>query len=111
MKTADEIITYLADRIGHIYFHPKPLMFAATAEELDRVLYLYHEIWSEIVGRKDLSLQVGNSLGFAIPYSRQHPQATDEQVAQEVVRRWSVVSRNLELPIPYEALSQKFQQS
>jgi len=111
MKTADEIIAYLADRIGHIYFHPKPHMFAANAEELDRVLYVYHEIWSEIIDRKDLALQVGNSLGFAIPYAQEHPDAAEEQVAREVVRQWSVVSRNLELPIPYEALSQKFKQS
>ncbi len=111
MKTADEIISYLADRIGHIYFHSKPLMFAANAVELDRILYLYHEIWAEIVGRNDLGLQLESSLGFAIPYLRQHPEATDEQVAKEVVRRWSFVSTNLELPIPNEALSQKFQQN
>jgi hypothetical protein len=43
MKTAEEIIGYLADRIGHIYFHPKPFMFAAAAQELDRVLDLYAE--------------------------------------------------------------------
>jgi len=28
-----------------------------------------------------------------------------------VVRRWSVVSKNMEVPIPYEVLAQKFQQS
>ncbi len=87
-------------------------MSAATAGELDGVLYLYHEISAEIVDRKhDLDQQVENSLGFAIPYSRQHPEAAEEQIAREVVRRWSIVSKDLEVPIPFDVLSKKFQQS
>ncbi len=84
-------------------------MYARTAEELDDILFLYHELWAEIVERKDeLDRCLDNSLGTATPYARKHPEAMEEQIAQEVVRVWSAISKNLEVPIPHEALKQEF---
>jgi hypothetical protein len=109
MKTTDDIIHSLAHRIGRIYYHPRPLVYAGTAQELDRLLYLYHELWSEIVEREnDFRHQQSNSLGFAIPYADEHPEATEEQIAQEVVRQWSAISGRLEVPLPHESLTREF---
>jgi hypothetical protein len=108
MNTVDEIIDSLAHRIGVIYYGNRPLMYARTAVELDSLLYLYHELWADIVERKsDLQQCIGNSLGIAILYAREHPEASEEQVAQEVVRVWLGISEKLNVPIQYEALERK----
>jgi hypothetical protein len=112
MKTVDQIIDSLACRIGVIYYRKQPFMYASTAAELDSLLFLYHQLWAEIVERKsDLDQHLSNSLGIALPYATEHPNATEEQVAQEVMRVWLGISEKLNVPIPHEALKRTFSEA
>jgi hypothetical protein len=52
MKTAEEILRWLTDTIGHIYERPE--MYACTLRELDHTLYSYHFLLGFITEQGDI---------------------------------------------------------
>jgi hypothetical protein len=110
MKSADEIIDFIADRIGHIYHH-RPLMYGDTPAGVDHILDYYHELWAEIVDRqqdyRDAFERAHreedcDAMTFSRRYANRHPNATDEEIANYTVKRWRNISDQLGVPIPHD---------
>lgn len=119
MKTPDEIVALLAHHIGLLYYH-RPLMYGGTGEGVELTLLNYHEIWAEIVERHDefreTWLKVGHeedcgAMGFSDRYVRDHPNASQEEIAQYVCAQWRKISDRLGVPIPHAALKKEFDEA
>jgi hypothetical protein len=117
MKSSEEIIAYLAERIGYIYHHPRPLMYGGTAEGVDLLLWNYHEIWSEVVEKQEEFQTVRRNVldeadcqaaGFPTRYLWDYPAATQEEVAQFVTKQWRIISDRVGVPIAHERLIREF---
>jgi hypothetical protein len=117
MKSVEQIVDYLAERIGYIYHHPRPLMYGGTAEGVDLLLWNYHEIWSEVVERQEEFQTVLRNVhdeascqaaGFPTRYLWDYPSATQEELAQFVTKNWRTISDRLGVPIAHERLSREF---
>jgi hypothetical protein len=113
VKTPEEIIAFIARRIGQIYY--RPLMYAETSAALDLVLRNYHELWAEITDNQELLDAVRETVGehqflgsttFARRYSLNNPMATEEEIADYVVKQWRIISYLTKVPIPYSELRQ-----
>jgi hypothetical protein len=120
MKSVDQIIAYLAERIGYIYYHPRPLMYGGTAEGVDLLLWTYHELWAEVVRKYDEFQDVRRNVldeadcqaaGFPTRYLWDHPTATQEEIAEFVRRHWRMISDRLDVPISHERLHREFAES
>jgi hypothetical protein len=119
MKTTEEIIEFIAQRLGYIYRH-RPLMYGGTAKGVDLLGYTYHELWAEIVERqkdnRDIQDQVSleedcNGSGFAGRYRRDHADASDEETVQYVIEHWRTISDRLGVPILHEEIIEDLRQS
>jgi hypothetical protein len=47
MKTTEQILEFLVEQIGHIYF--RPLMYGGSAESVDLLLSHHQHLWALIV--------------------------------------------------------------
>jgi hypothetical protein len=112
MKTTDQILEYLSDRIGHVYF--RPLMYGGSPGSVDLILYYYHELWSEILECQDdfneYSQKVHQdencgSSDFSTRFIINNPGASDEDIAKYIVIQWMKISKLLKIPIKYDDLS------
>lgn len=102
MKSAQEIVNYLAQMIGYVY--ERPLMYGENAGGVDLLLWSHHTTWAFIVGRQNDLRQVMDeilereecgSANFSTRYARNHPSAADSEVTAYVVSQWSEISRRL----------------
>ena len=109
MKRLEEVVQFIAHRIGYIYHH-QPLMYGGTADGVDLILHYYHELWAEIVERTDDYFNTCfeihrqedcNSHNFASRYRVAHPDATELGAAEYVVSQWRRISDLLGVPIPH----------
>lgn len=102
-RTAEEILEYVASRIGHVY--RRPLMYGGTADGVDVVLRTLHDLYAQIVDRhddlipprEDLVPGVG-SAGFAFHYrQRLHAGRTvpEPEAAAYVVEQWQRIDERL----------------
>lgn len=116
MKTVEEIIAYIAHRIGYIYYH-RPLMYGGTAHGVDTLLHYYHELWAEIVDRQDEFRRTSwgvhaeedcDAASFPTRYARNHPDAKEAEIADYAVRQWRKISERLGVPIPHQELKREF---
>jgi hypothetical protein len=99
VKTADEIVAMIVERIGYIY--ERPLMYGGNPESVEALLFALHSLWAISVGRETEYDQVSfqhckdegtGSVSFSFHYLRSHPNAdVDEQVAYTVAN-WKVIS-------------------
>ncbi len=98
MKTTDQVIEFITSRIGHIY--ARPLMYGGTAEGVDNILHLYHELWADIVERKEnydnirqqiYKEQECGSAGFARRYQSNHSNTPETETAIYVVEQWKKI--------------------
>ena len=117
MKSTDQVVAYLAYRIGQIYYHDRPNAYGKTAEGVELLLHTLHDIWAHAVGRSDeledawrAALKredcgIGN---FSARYLVDHPEADDEEAADYVVQHWRKISEALAVPIPHAQLEQDF---
>ena len=114
MKTTEQILEYLSNRIGHIYF--RPLMYGSSPDSVDQILYYYHELWSDILERfdefRECSQKVHKeqqcgSLDFSTRFKENHPGATDVEIVKYVVTQWMKISELLRVPIKYDELSEQ----
>ncbi|MCC7084260.1 MAG: hypothetical protein IT427_04555 [Pirellulales bacterium] len=117
MKTTAEIAAYLAYRIGCIYYHDRPLSYGGTPAGVELLLDAYHDIWAraesrevelESIWRAELKQEDCGTGEFAIHYSRTHPEADDDEIAQYVIEHWRRVTKQLRVPIPHRQLEQDF---
>jgi hypothetical protein len=99
MKTVDQIVAIVEDRIGHIY--ARPLMYGGTAHGVDLILHNFHELWAMILDLQDdyqiirmnSSDEEGcGSANFATHYHRDRPQASDQETVRYVVDQWKKIS-------------------
>jgi hypothetical protein len=117
MKSVEQIVDYLAERIGYIYHHPQPLMYGRTAEGVNLLLWNYHETWSEVVEKRDDFQAVLRNVhdeadcqaaDFPTRYLGDNPSATQEEIAGFVTAEWRTLSDRLDVPIPHERLNREF---
>jgi len=117
MKTPDEIIEYIALRIGYVYYH-RPLMYGGDGEGVDLLLHTYHTIWSEIVERhaefQATCLKVSaeekcGAANFATRYKMNHPQESEQEIAAYVVQQWRKISDCLSVPLDHAFLKREFE--
>ena len=117
MKTVDEILDFVAERIGCIYLHPQPFSYGGTPEGTDLLLHYYHELWAEIHDDRarfcDASVAIhrsedcnGNS--FAGNYERANPNATSLETVKYVFEQWKRISEIMSIPIPFAKLAADF---
>ena len=116
MKTAEQILEFIPERIGHIYF--RPLMYSGNAENLDTILHYYHELWAMIcdceelyqsVSRKVHEKQRTGAVGFATRYGMKHPSASEDEKAEYAAHHWQKISKGIGMKIPYKKLRESFQ--
>jgi hypothetical protein len=116
LQNQRDIATYLATRIGYLYYH-RPLMYGGTRAGVDLLLRTYHEIWAEVTDRQGgfeetwrrfLEEEDCGSASFSARYSMDHPAATEIELAEYVVKQWRRVSEDLGIPIPHDALREEF---
>ncbi len=107
MKSSQEIVEFIAERIGHIYMRPH--MYADTSSCVDLLLHYYHELWAEIVGKaseyNDVRMEAAGKMGcgaasFPIQFAFENPEATGDEIAGYVVERWMKISQALGVPVP-----------
>ena len=112
MKTVEQILDDLMDRLGNIYYH-RPLMYGGTPEGVDLLIHNLHDIWAIIVERREeFQEQLGvvseredcGSANFPYHYFRTHPLSDVDGCVRYTVRCWKEVSERLGLPIPKERM-------
>jgi hypothetical protein len=112
MKTTEEIIDLIADKIGFIYHH-NPLMYGGTPEGVETLLFYYHLLWAEIVDRVDdwrtvysdqLTAEDAGSRTFSGKYRLDHPEATDRVAIKYATDQWRKISDKLGVPIKHEEI-------
>lgn len=99
VKTADEIVAMIVERIGYIY--ERPLMYGGNPDGVEALLSTLHSLWAISVDREDEYREVSyrhasdedcGSANFSYHYLRSHPNAdVNEQVAYAVAN-WKVIS-------------------
>ena len=118
MKSVEEVIEFVAKRIGHIYH--RALMYGGTPGGVDLILHYCHELWAEIVERQqeywDTSMRVHEeqdcgAFDFSGRFRKVHPEATDEETVGYVVRQWRKISDQLGVPIPYDEIIQDLERA
>jgi len=118
MKTSQEIVNYLCQRIGQIYF--RPLMYGGTGEGVGLALSIYHEMLAEIYEQQEaftLAIRTRQAeenceaFDFSRRYRERNPSASEQEIATYVVEQWRIVSKRLNLPIPYASLREAFREN
>ena len=116
MKSSQAMLEYLAERIGLMYYH-LPLGYGGDAYGVETLLYAYHDAWAFLVEYdgdwrnvwwEGLAAEDCGSADFSHRYSMNHPEASQEEVAEYVIAHWRVVSEKLGVPIPHAALEAEF---
>jgi hypothetical protein len=116
MRSIEEIIAYLARRIGYIYHH-RPLMYGGTGAGVDQLLLTYHEVWAEAVDRHEEFMSVSGKVmqeeecgaaSFSMRYAMNNPGASENEIALYVVDQWRKVSDRLGVPVPHSELKRLF---
>ena len=111
MKSSQEIVSFIASRIGHIYF--RPLMYGGTAFGVNLLLYQCHEFWAESMECRSRFSEIFQhvndeedcgSAGFAFHYLRMNPNSSEEEQITYIVQQWKKVSERLGIPIPYHEI-------
>ncbi|QDU93931.1 hypothetical protein [Lignipirellula cremea] len=106
MKTSEEMIDWLAVRMGNIF--QRPLMYGGTGAGVEDWLYVYTEFWAEIVDRRDewqtVRWQVGaeedcGSNSFSGRYAEAHPEASEPEISAYTVAQWRKVADRLGMPV------------
>lgn len=112
MKTTEQIIGLIAERIGLIYHH-YPLAYGGSPEGVETLLFYYHDLWAEIVERKKEYIEARsaahekeecNGHSFSGRYLSLHPEASDREVAKYATTQWRTISDKLGLPIQHERI-------
>jgi hypothetical protein len=112
MKTTEQIIDLIAERIGLLYHH-NPLMYGGTPEGVETLLFYYHLLWAEIVDRVDdwrtvhleqIMVEDAGSMAFSGKYRVDHPEATDSEAAKYATSQWRKISDKLGVPIKHEEI-------
>ncbi|RPI74652.1 MAG: hypothetical protein EHM45_17985 [Desulfobacteraceae bacterium] len=111
MKSTEQILEFLAEQIGHIYF--RPLMYGGSAEGVDLLLFHYQHLWALIIEQEQKldefrfkiykELDCG-AMGFSTFYKRNHPEAPEHEAVFYVVDQWKKISDGIGIPIPYEKI-------
>ena len=118
MKDTEEILQFIASRIGHIYF--RPLMWGGTAVGVDLTLHFYHELWAEIhhqqehylkISRKIHEQQKCGAASFATRYGLNHPTSSEKERAAYAVEQWRKISKKMVVPVPYTAIRAEFKEN
>lgn len=113
MKTINQIIDFIEERIGHIYF--RPWMYGGDSSGTDMLLHYYHELWAEIYNRHDdyekirrnMEQEQGcGSANFSTRFKVNNPDLSDEKVTDYVVDQWKKISEQMNIQIPYEKISE-----
>lgn len=111
MKSSEQIIQFILQRIGHIYF--RPLMYGGTAEGVELLLHYYHELWAETFEKQEEYKQIRDRIyrqedcgsGSLIRRFQEIRKNADGQSTSEyVVKHWRNISKELMLPVPYDTI-------
>lgn len=119
MNDAGQVLRFVLDRIAQIY--QRPLMYGGTPESVDNLLYYYHELWAEILERREefesvyrgeLEREGCGNMHFAGHYRhRRRPGAEDGEATDFVVRRWLKVSGRLGIALPRAEIAASLRRS
>ena len=105
LKSTDEILEFIRDRIAEIY--ARPLMYGGSAEGADLILHNYHELWAWIQSRGHEYDRASESVhsdeqcdaaNFAFRFRRNHANAAETEAARYVVAQWKRIDERLNLP-------------
>ena len=111
MKSSEQILEYLAEEIGRIYF--RPLMYGGSAAGVDLLLSNYHELWvfiTEQVEEYNMLCKINykrencGSAGFATAHRIENPHLEEHEIAFYVVDQWEKISKSMDIPVPYEKI-------
>ena len=117
MKSPEEIVAYIALRIGYLYYHHRPLLYGGTAAGVDLLLLNYHELRAEITNRQEELWETWHSVlkdedcgsaNFSTRYAMNNPDASQPEIAQYVVNQWRKISDKLGVPLPHNVLRAEF---
>ncbi|MFH2045928.1 MAG: hypothetical protein ABIK92_12365 [Pseudomonadota bacterium] len=118
MKSNKEIVQFIEERIGHVYFRPR--MYGGSASGVDLILHYYHDLWAEIFDKLSLYHSIRDksyedlhcgAANFSTKYQMDNPTASDIGAAFFVVDQWMKISDSLGLKIPYDKIRNMFKHS
>jgi hypothetical protein len=111
MRTADEILQFVLEMIGHIYYRPS--MYGGDAHGVDVALWNYHLLWAEIVERREeleavqfarITRRRCCTRAFYDHYRRHVKQGcSDEEAIQAGVEEWQRIDQELGIVVPVSA--------
>ncbi len=111
MKTKEQIAETYVERIGQVYF--RPLMYGGDGREVELLLSLYHSFWAELLDQENKLLasirfvmeeQGCGAFSFVRRYKYNHPNASEQEIADYAVLQWLKISDLVSLPIGYKSL-------
>ena len=112
METVKEIVEFIEERIGNIYF--RPLIYGGKASGVETILHHYHELWAEIYGKAEVYHSFRNKLfeelncgaaNFSAKYKIDNSNASELESTFFAVDQWMKISRSLNVAVPYDKLS------
>ena len=107
MKTEDRIIKFIEEKIHQIY--RRPLMFGGSASGTNLLLFAYFEVWAINFGKlqefktsrenllKDLNCGAAD---FSTKFRKDHPTASEKDIAIIIVEHWKKIGNDIGLSIP-----------
>jgi hypothetical protein len=107
MKTEDQTILFIKNRIHHIY--QRPFMYGGSASEIDLLLSAYFELWAAIIGNlqefkliresllKDLNCGAAN---LSTKYRIDYPAASETDIVMFVLQQWKRIGKESGLSVP-----------
>lgn len=107
MKTGNEIIKFIEERIHQIY--QRPLMFGGSASGTNLLLFAYFEVWAISFGKLQEFKTIRDSLlknldcgaaDFPTKFRKDHPTASEKDIAMAVVEHWKEIGYDIGLSVP-----------
>jgi hypothetical protein len=106
MTTAAEVVDLIVQRFGDIL--SRPLMYGGTAAGVDNLLWQLVLLWSEALGRRERFYSVvmasaedagRGSESVSSYFKRNHPEASEGEIAEHVVSSWKQLAEQILKPI------------
>jgi hypothetical protein len=104
MLSAAQTVEYVLEGINDVYSRPE--MFGETAETVEAVLHLYHDLWAAILEREADFVRAGSSVrseeiafadSFGNNFARLYPQSTESERTAYAISRWQEIDKLLAL--------------
>jgi hypothetical protein len=110
MRNAEQILAFVLWQIGNVYRRPR--MYGVAGEEVEGVLWVYHNVWAEIVDRRgdfgsavqDVAARQGHGAWAPANHFRREvalgTNPSEEDVTKYVIDHWKLIDEELGLSVP-----------